>query len=335
MRCKILALLAVLVSFPAWALDSESLQRAAQYSAAHQGKSLLVQQHGKTIFQSYVNGSASEPLKIYSGTKGFWILAALSAQEDGILRLDERVSDTIREWRGDERKSALTIRDLLTFTAGLDPVFHLHSDDFADRNAVAITAPIVAPDGQRFIYGPAALQVFDEVLKRKLAPHHETTTHYLERRVLAPLGFGRQNYKSDHASNPLLASGFRMTAAQWLRMGNLLLHDGAPVVSAKSLSQALHGTPANPAFGMGFWNNHAAGPNAREFDIEDMLELDWWKQDWRDTCVCRDAPTDMVAAVGSGYQRLFVIPSMDLVIVRQGTGGRFSDSEFLRLILGR
>jgi len=86
---------------------------------------------------------------------------------------------------------------------------------------------------------------------------------------------------------------------------------------------------------MGFWNNRAAGPSAREFDIEDMLELDWPKQDWRETCICREAPADLVAAIGSGYQRLFVIPSLNLIIVRQGTGGHFSDAEFLRLLLAR
>ena len=43
----------------------------------------------------------------------------------------------------------------------------------------------------------------------------------------------------------------------------------------------------------------------------------------------------MVAAVGSGYNRLFVIPSLGLVIVRQGSDARFSDAEFLRRILSR
>ena len=43
----------------------------------------------------------------------------------------------------------------------------------------------------------------------------------------------------------------------------------------------------------------------------------------------------MVVALGSGYQRLYVIPSLDLVIVRQGENARFSDSVFLRTLLDR
>jgi CubicO group peptidase (beta-lactamase class C family) len=198
------------------------------------------------------------------------------------------------------------------------PLSRLHGDSVPDRNAVALRLPVVAAPGERFIYGPSPLQVFDELFRRKLTSHRETPTHYLERRVLRPLGLGPQIYKSDRAGNPLLASGFRLTAEQWSRMGRLILSGGAPVVSRRALSQCLRGTRANPAFGMGFWNNRAAGPGAREFDIEDMLERDWWKQDWHSTCLSREAPADMIASVGSGYQRLIVIPSMQLIIVRLG-----------------
>jgi hypothetical protein len=42
-----------------------------------------------------------------------------------------------------------------------------------------------------------------------------------------------------------------------------------------------------------------------------------------------------VAVVGSGYQRLFVIPSLELLVVRQGENAKFSDAEFLRRLLRR
>jgi hypothetical protein len=63
-----------------------------------------------------------------------------------------------------------------------------------------------------------------------------------------------------------------------------------------------------------------------------MLDIPWQRQSWRHTCLCKDAPRDLIAAIGSGYQRMYIIPSMDLVIVRQGRGARFSDAHFLRLI---
>jgi hypothetical protein len=99
------------------------------------------------------------------------------------------------------------------------------------------------------------------------------------------------------------------------------------------LKQCFHGTTANPAFGMGFWLN-AEAPHGREINIEDALELKWWEQNWSHVCICRDAPRDLVVSLGSGYQRLYVIPSFALVIVRQGLDAKFSDGDFLRLLLG-
>jgi CubicO group peptidase (beta-lactamase class C family) len=55
-----------------------------------------------------------------SGTKSFAGVLAAAAQEDKILKLDERVSETITEWKSDKEKSKITIRQLLTLTSGLD-----------------------------------------------------------------------------------------------------------------------------------------------------------------------------------------------------------------------
>jgi hypothetical protein len=86
---------------------------------------------------------------------------------------------------------------------------------------------------------------------------------------------------------------------------------------------------------MGFWLNRVR-PDSREVDVEKMLEEPWERQNWREACLCREAPKDMIAAIGSGYQRMFIVPSMSLVIVRQGRDdSRFSDATFLRLIFGR
>src|SRR5204862_4336450 len=48
-------------------------------------------------------------------------IAAMAAVEDGLLTLDEKVADTITEWKGDPRKGQITIRQLLTLSSGLDP----------------------------------------------------------------------------------------------------------------------------------------------------------------------------------------------------------------------
>jgi CubicO group peptidase (beta-lactamase class C family) len=341
LRTGSLALLGTLLARPASLLatagGTDGLRAAAEYSAAHSGLSFLAMKDGRIIYENYPNGhGANEAHKIYSGTKGFWILTALKAVEEGIIDLDDRVANTLPEWNVDGGKSRVTLRQLLSFSSGLDAANSLHGDGFENRDAIAIRTPLVASPGSAFIYGPAPLQVFHEVLKRKLAGRGETPTQYLERKVLHPLGLGPQRYLADKQGNPLLATGFMLSARQWARMGQLILSGGSPVISPHSLSMCFRGSSANCAFGMGFWNNTMAGESSgRELDVEDMLVPKWNRQNWHNVCLCHDAPSDLVAAIGSGYQRLFVIPSLHMIIVRQGQFGRFSDAEFLRLALGR
>ncbi len=310
----------------------ESLRQAASYSAAHRGTALVVLKSGKVIFEDYRNGGSSRTsAKIYSGTKGFWNFAALAAQEDGLLDLDDKACATLTEWSSDAKKSRLTIRELLNFSAGLNEAYALHGDRWDDRDAYALKQPVLGSPGGTFIYGPTGLQCFHEILKRKLAPRNETPTHYLERRVLRPLGLGSQRYLPDKSGNPLLAAGFSMTPSQWARMGKALVSNGSPVLHG-SLSEALRGSAANPMFGLGFWNNRLA-PSAQEIDPEDMLHREWQQQSWRNACLCRSAPSDLIASVGSGGQRLYAIPSMSLVVVRLGGLTKFSDGAFLRTLL--
>ncbi len=221
---------------------------------------------------------------------------------------------------------------MLDFSSGLAPGFNLQVNEYGDRDKTAVRLPLLAEPGKFFIYGPGALQVFHQVLKEKLGS--KTPTEYLERRVLKKMRLGPQRYLDDREGNPLLSAGFVLTARQWSRIGELVLAKGKPVVKPETLEQAWRGSPANRAFSLGWWNNRAA-PGGREFDFEEMLHPKWSQQNWRDACLCRDAPRDLVACIGSGYQRLYVIPSLDLVVVRHGNGGKFSDARFLRLLFGK
>src|SRR5215471_4863331 len=87
--------------------------RAAKYSESRRGSAMLAMQNGRTIFEHYANGgSANKRWPIFSGTKSFWGIAALAAVQNGVFRLDDRVSDTITEWKSDPRKSQVIVRQL-------------------------------------------------------------------------------------------------------------------------------------------------------------------------------------------------------------------------------
>jgi len=311
--------------------------RAAEYSESKRGISMLVMQNGRTVFEHYPNGGIADGRwPIFSGTKSFWGIAALTAVQDGLLKLDERVADTITEWKSDPRKSQITIRQLLNLTDGIEPAPHLHSQSIRDRDAMAVRLPVVASPGSVFIYGPSHLQIFSELLRRKL--NGRSTISYFAERVAGPLGLSSLEYKKDSLGRPLLASGFEIRAREWARLGELVLghgnYHGRQIVSSNLLRQTFAGSNANPSYGLTFWLNRQA-PGAPEIDIEKELDLPWQSAQWRNFCICRAAPPDMVVALGSNYQRLFIIPSINALIVRQGLNAKFSDAHFVRLVLGR
>ena len=310
---------------------------AAKYSESKRGVSMLVLQNGRTIFEHYANGgSAGGRWPIFSGTKSFWGIAALAAVHDGLFKLDDLVSDTITEWKNDPRKSRITIRQLLSQTDGIEGASFLQRPSIRDRNTMAIRLPTLAEPADSFIYGPSHLQIFSELLRRKLGGR--STIAYFEGHVSDRLGLGSLNYKKDSLGNPLPATGFELTTREWARLGELVLGNGKfrwrQVVPANLLREAFAGSPANPSYGLTFWLN-AEAPNGREADFERLLDLPWQSAEWNGVCICKDAPPDMVVALGSHYQRLFIIPSLKAIVVRQGSEAKFSDAHFLRLVLGK
>jgi CubicO group peptidase (beta-lactamase class C family) len=338
-RCSIhFAIVLALTSTSAFAdIRATDCAHAAKYSESKRGVAMLVMQNGQTIFEHYVNGGSPRGRwPIFSGTKSFWGIAALAAMRDGLFKLDDPVSDTITEWKSDPRKSQITIRQLLSQTDGIEGASRLQRASVRDRNAMAIRLPVVAEPGSAFIYGPSHLQIFSELLRRKL--RGRSTIGYFEARVSNRLGLGRLNYKKDARGNPLPATGFELTAREWAFLGELVLGEGSyhgrQIVPAGLLREAFAGSAANPSYGLTFWLNRQA-PEGREADMERMIDLPWQSAEWTGLCICKDAPSDMIVALGSHYQRLFIIPSLRAIIVRQGLEARFSDAHFLRLVLGR
>src|SRR5256884_3398840 len=248
-------LVSIATSTSSFALEFQpgNCARAAAYSEKNRGFSMLVMQNGKTVFEHYANGGGPEMrCKIFSGTKSFWGIAALCAARDGLIKLDDRVADTIAEWKTDSRKSQITIRQLLNQTDGIEPAPHLHSDSIRDRDAVAVQLPLVASPGSAFAYGPSHLQIFNEVLRRKL--NGRSTISYIEGNVLSPLGLTSLEFKKDGRGDPLPASGFELSAREWARFGELVLahgnYHGKQIVPANLLGQALTGSSANPSYGL-------------------------------------------------------------------------------------
>lgn len=307
-----------------------SLHAAARYSAEREGDAVLVFRHDSLVLEDYQNGyDGSAPHALASGTKTFTCVLAGLGQADSLLDLDEPVARTLVEFRADSLKARVTIRQLLSLTSGLEPEL---SAPWNGEYAAATRLPMVARAGERFAYGAASFHVFGELMHRKLAG--EDVVAYLQRRIFAPLGIVVPYWARDRAGRPHLASGVAMTARDWGRFGLLLLDRGRwrgrQLVPAAAIAQCHRSSAANPGYGMGVWLNAPVPtgpppPGVRRAGPEDRRIL------------APDLPQDLYLAAGTAGQRLYVLPTPGLVVVRLGhnRGPEFKDDVFLRTLLGR
>jgi len=324
-------------------LDAATLARyeaAARYSEETGGFSVLVHQSGRTVFEAYANGADAEtPHELMSGTKSFWGVLAMAAIEDERLSLDERIAETIVEWKDDELRSQITVRHLLDLSSGL-PSARLRYTLARDRYKTAIGIDADRPAGERFEYGPTNYYVLGELLSRKLEKDGLDPLQYLEQRILEPIGLKAASWKRDKSGNPLLPHGSALTAREWVKFGVFLLARGRvgeqQLIESETLLQCFEPSHANPSYGLTFW----LGANAVESLRLSMIENDDRRrrvaERLRKAREGRGAniPKDLWIAAGKGNQRLYVFPSLELVVVRQGEDDSdWSDLEFLELLL--
>ncbi|MBP9090658.1 serine hydrolase [bacterium] len=319
----------------------KNCQAAAAYSAKARGFSMLVIEDGKIIFEDYPNGhSAAEPHELASGTKSFTGLCALAASEDGILSLDEKVSDTISEWQGDPKRENITIRELLSLTSGITS-----ATGMAPPYAQALQAEITAKPGEKFQYGPAPFQVFGELMVRKLKAKNNTKgtdstmVDYLKRRVLNLADIHVGLWRKGRDGMPLMPQGAALTAREWAKVGELVLNGGIAggkqIIQSENVKTLFVGTAANPMYGLSWWLNRPMDAKLRSSIRTLTMASDLHYG-------APGVPNDLVMAAGAGKQRLYVIPSMKLVVVRQADvkselipgadNTRFSDVTFWQLL---
>lgn len=324
-------------------LPASQIAAAEAYSQKHGGQAFLLLQNGRPVRESYAAGAgAGSTFLVMSITKNLAALAVFAARGQGLLALDEPVAKTIPEWRGDTAKSTLTIRNLLDQTSGLATGYNtIYARNVRDKNKLAISLPLVAAPGALFAYAPGNYELLEEILRRRLSPRHTDPLSYLAAKVLVPIGVPAvAEWRRDRVGNPFFSAGARLTARDLGRVGELVRNRGRAgirqVLPAAAFDAAFTGSSANSMYGLSFWlNANAAHPGAAPLSIEGTLGESRSPDQWRRSCISRDAPPDLVAMVGSGGQRCYIAPSRRLVVVRLGRGSGFSDEEFLRLLFGR
>ncbi|MFT6436902.1 MAG: CubicO group peptidase (beta-lactamase class C family) [Candidatus Azotimanducaceae bacterium] len=220
------------------------------------------------------------------------------AQTKGSLDITMPVSNYLKEgWSSIAKKpeSLITVRHLLTMTGGLP----------AQTKGKEIEQSL---PGEVWNYNTESYGYLVSILEAVSGKSiHQITKQWLA----TPLGLtGTQWYTRRWATARMDANpiGLQMTSNDLAKVGKMMLAGGewggkrlfdkSYYVKATEPSQ-----PLNPAYGYLWWLNGQSVLDANELDLAGIAPA---------------APSDMYAAQGALGRKLYVVPSMNLIVVRLG-----------------
>ncbi|MDP1832228.1 MAG: serine hydrolase [Geothrix sp.] len=319
------------------------LAAAAEYSRARGGTAVVVMQHGALVFEDYQNGAnADTATHVASATKAFWACALAAAIQDGLVSgYDERVSDTITEWKDSTLhpgKQLITVGHLASLSSGLSQdVDYIQgttplADDIYDY--VVNNLRLYYLPGTTFEYGPSHYYAFGVLLQRKLALAGTPMNplEYLQTRILTPLGIEYVNWEHDVAGNPHIPNGCTLTPRNWVKLGQFFLQqgwwNGREVIASTRMAELRVAAGPNPGHGRFLWLNQPGGYPPAGLPLPPPGISGGF--------IYYGGYTDIVAALGAGKNRMYIIPSLNAVILRQTLleSDAFEDTEFLSILLG-
>jgi CubicO group peptidase (beta-lactamase class C family) len=294
-------------------LSLEVLEEVAAFAEEQNSVALLVLHRDRLVFERYWQGHGPEiPVNGMSMTKNLLgLMIGVAMAEGHINALTDRVGDYLPEWAEDPRGD-ITLADLLYMQSGLrndDRTDSLSSDlvklyGGSNLRRLALSIPQVQPPGQGYEYNNVNSQLLAFVLE---AATGEPWGDYLSSRLWQPLGASDTFLWMDRPRGSAKAfCCFFATAPDWLRVGHLFLRQGQvgenQVIPADWIEHMRQESPLEPTFGMHLWIKARTPdyPNVNSAASVPFLAPDTFYLD------------------GRHHQKVYVIPSYDLVIVRLG-----------------
>jgi CubicO group peptidase (beta-lactamase class C family) len=272
-------------------------------------KAVVVVHDGTVIAERYADGiGVDTPLLGFSMTKS--VVNALI----GLLTQQGRISPSfpapIPEWRAatDPRRE-IEVEHLLRMTTGLaldetnsgfdvsSQMVYLHND----MAGFAVKAAMIAPPGTRWAYSSPTTQLLARII-RDITGGPEQTLAFAWRELFNPLGMRSVTLQFDATGTLQGSSSMLASARDWARFGLLYLNDGM-IGGRRMLHEDWVGFSAaatlDTDYGAGFWTNRSEHQRAK-------------------TRVRLGIPRDAYFASGDLGQRVVILPSQHLVIVRLG-----------------
>ena len=268
--------------------------------------SLLVVRNGRLVAERYLrHGGADSLYAVRSVTKSVMALLVGLAIDRGLVAgtgqpLAELFVAPLPAL--DQAHGAVTVGDLLTMRSGIDwneaGVAEYNGWVLApDQIAYLLAREVVATPGSRWNYNSAAVHLLSAILD----VHAGGTAAFADRALLAPLGIRVRDWELDNRGIPNGGAGLYLRPRDMAKLGQLVLQRGRSA-----------GTPLVPQAWLDAATARQLGTGA---GLAGLGTLDygylWW--------VGQVNGRDVILAWGHGGQYIYVVPSLELVIVTTAT----------------
>jgi CubicO group peptidase (beta-lactamase class C family) len=257
--------------------------------------SLLVIRHGYIVSENYFQTYDKDMIhEIYSCTKSFIsTLVGIAVDQGYIKRLDQKVLDFFPGQTFEDQnalKNSITLDDMLTMTSGLgwNESDATITDLYMSRNwaKFVLDLPMADQPRMKFNYCTGCTHVLSVVLNNAIGTD---TRSFALKNLFEPLGIKDYFWMVDKAGIANGGWGLQLTSRDMAKLGYLYLHEGVwegkKVVSqswVKTATQKHVQTDGPLGYGYQWWVYPSYGA---------------------------------FTALGMEGQTIFVIPSMDLIIV--------------------
>ena len=281
--------------------------------------SLLVVRNGYLVVEEYFNGSGPEDVHtLQSDSKSVTsLLIGIALQQGKIQSVDDKVLTFFPEYepikRLDDRKAALTIRDLLTMRTGMDwseddyntsPLKELNECG-CDWLRFVLNWRMREMPGTRFEYNSGGVILLGGVIRSVTG---RSVDSFAAQYLFSPLGIkGARWFQGLPEGLPHMGGGLNLRAVDMARIGYLLLRngqwEGQQIVSREWLQESMR-----------HWVSYPRTFGSHPVDYGYL----WWLLPVDNTGASQGEGADVYTAAGARDQWIFVIPKYDMVVVVTG-----------------
>lgn len=269
-------------------------------------KSFMILVNGRIVMEEYFDGHTSRTSWAWNSAGKTLVSATTGiAQQEGLLNINDKVSQYLGAgWTNEplEKENLISTRHLLTMTTGLN-----------DENQLVIKSNLnyVADAGKRWAYGNVFQKLMD-VVAESSDQSFETYFNAKLKNKIGMDGFWNMGliFKLYHSNTRSMA-----------RFGLLALNNGKwkveQILNEAFFKESINSSQnINPSYGYLWWLNGKSNfmvPNSQTV-FPGML--------------VPNAPSDMYAAMGAEDQRIYVIPSKNMVVIRMGNAADKANPNF-------